>query len=183
MGLCFSKEDKEEEPVAADAVKSPASAAPSVDERAAYDADMRRHLLQHSTPQIVQLTLSAAALFTARAHLAHQVVEQRKSETGCASAVALSRSPSAVAQEQEKLRAQMGREEKISDGLKLLRQRVDNVGVKIIHMEDDGNCQFRSIAEELYGNQQLHGIVRAKVIEHLRANGDSYSFYVSPPPR
>lgn len=151
---------------------------PKVVERAAYDADLRLHLLQHSTPHKVELTIKAAALLAARARLAQQVVAQRKAEKGCESSVALRDSPSAKEREEEELRAQMSREEKINDGLKLLQQRVEHVKVKVIHMEDDGNCQFRSLANELYGDQEQHAIVRAKVIAYLRANSDSYSFYV-----
>merc|ERR1719191_1919429 len=86
-------------------------------------------------------------------------------------------SPSAKAHKEEELRTRMSKEEKIADGLKLLKQRADFVGVKVIHMEDDGNCQFRSLAQELYGDQERHAVVRSKVIAHLKANSENYSFY------
>lgn len=187
MGLCCSKPDSEDTPSSSPSASPSAAAAAGnplrvngeqqVVERAGYDTDMRQHLISHSTPHTVELTITAAAVFAARARLAHDVVERRQAD-GCESSVALARSPSVAAHKEEALRAQMSREEKITDGLKLLIQRVDNVGIKVIHMEDDGNCQFRSLAQELYGDQELHGVVRGKVIEHLRANGDNYSFYV-----
>ena len=93
---------------------------PSITERDAYDADMRLHLLAHSTPHKVELTLQAAALFVARARLAHTEVKRRRARTGCASEVALLPSPSVTSAAEERHRAQMSREEKIQDGLELL---------------------------------------------------------------
>ena len=60
----------------------------------------------------------------------------------------------------------------------LLRQRVQHIEVKVVHMEDDGNCQFRSLAHELFGDQARHASVRRTVINHLRAHAQSYSFFV-----
>ena len=38
----------------------------------------------------------------------------------------------------------------------------------------DGNCLFRSIAEQLYGNCSLYGDVRAAVVRHIIANKDIF---------
>ena len=49
-------------------------------------------------------------------------------------------------------------------------------------MADDGNCQFRALAHELYGDQERHALVRERVVTHLRENADSYSFFVGDLP-
>ena len=103
-----------------------------VQERQEYDTELRHHLISHSTPHRVENTISAVAVFTARARLAQEVVAKRKADSGCESNVALHRSPSAESRHEEALRAQMSREEKIADGLKLLRQRVDHLS--LIHI-------------------------------------------------
>lgn len=66
-------------------------------------------------------------------------------------------------------------------GLKLLRERVENIEVKVIHMEDDGNCQFRSLAAELFGSQNHHLLVRSRVVEFMTSHADEYSFYIGGP--
>ena len=77
-----------------------------VQERSAYDQDMRLHLLAHSTPHKVELTLRAATIFVARARLAQKTVQQRKEAQGCGSAsawtdVSPAKGPSAVEAEAE----------------------------------------------------------------------------------
>ena len=161
------------------AIPATSAAPPVVTERPLYDEDMRRHLLSHSSSRQVQLTLYAATIFVARARHAHAVVEQRRRESGCASQVPWSPTgPSRREAEAAHLRERMSREEKIEDGLLLLRQRIELIKVKVVHMEDDGNCMFRSLAHELYGDQHLHAAVRLKVVQHMRARADSYSFFV-----
>jgi predicted phage-related endonuclease len=135
MGLCCSKPDGQPPPTSFSSASPAATAAAArvvageahIVERKDYDTDMRQHLISHSTPHKVELTIAAAAVFAARARLAHSVVAKRQTESGCESSVALARSPSALAHKEEALRLQMSREEKIADGLKLLIQRVDNV--------------------------------------------------------
>lgn len=78
----------------------------------------------------------------------------------------------------EELIHRMTREEKIEEGLKLLQQRCEFAKLRVIHMEDDGNCQFRALAHELFGSQKHHDVVRSKVLEHMRAHEDEYSMYV-----
>ena len=48
-------------------------------------------------------------------------------------------------------------------------------------MEDDGNCQFRSLAAELFGSQNHHLLVRAQVVEFMTLHADEYSFYIGGP--
>ena len=148
-----------------------------VGDRAAYDAGLAKHLIQHSTPHRVELTLTAATIFLERAHHAQKVVQARK-DKGCESDVALVRGPSAVERDAAQARSSFSREDAIADGLKLLRQRAAHVKVKVVHMEDDGNCQFRSLAQELYGDQKYHGTVRERVVARLTSHALEYSFYI-----
>ena len=156
-------------------------ATPRICARQAYDEELRRHLLQHSTPHKVSLTVQAAATLVVRARHAQKVVAKRKMENGCKSEVAHLPSPTQMQRAYEDELKCMSREETIEDGLKLLQQRVSHLKLKVIHMEDDGNCQFRSLASELYGDQELHSIVRRKVVEHLRKHSQDFSFFVGDP--
>merc|ERR1711862_357926 len=63
-------------------------------------------------------------------------------------------------------------------GKHLLNQRLDFLKLKLVIMEDDGNCQFRALSHELYGHQQWHATVRALVVEHMRINPEQYSMYI-----
>ena len=56
--------------------------------RLPYDKFMRAHLLQHETPQTQTVTLKAATLLIARAHLAKKIVAMRRAQTECLSEVA-----------------------------------------------------------------------------------------------
>jgi len=67
------------------------------------------------------------------------------------------------------------REEQIEAGEALLRQRCRFLGLMSMEMLDDGNCQFRAMAQELYAAQDHHGVVRRAVVEHLRQNPNKYA--------
>ncbi|EAR95891.1 OTU-like cysteine protease (macronuclear) [Tetrahymena thermophila SB210] len=41
-------------------------------------------------------------------------------------------------------------------------------GLVLREMESDGNCLFRSVADQLYGDQSLHSDIRKYVIEYLK---------------
>jgi hypothetical protein len=45
-------------------------------------------------------------------------------------------------------------------------------------MVDDGNCQFRALSFELYGDQSHHASVRSITIAHMKANPDNFMPYV-----
>lgn len=48
----------------------------------------------------------------------------------------------------------------------------------IYSVEGDGNCLFRSIAHQIYGNQEYHSIVRAKCMDYMEANSHFFSQFV-----
>ena len=49
-----------------------------------------------------------------------------------------------------------------------LTQRLASLGLASVEMEGDGNCQFRSVADQLFGSQEYHAVVRAVAIAHMR---------------
>jgi hypothetical protein len=176
MGGCLEKPDVERP---ASSLPPPAGklGAPQVLERSSYDAQLRAHLQAHAMPQTNGRPVLTAARFLAKARHAHAVVEKRRAD-GCGGAAAHLPSATAAEARQVAARGKFSREEKIEDGLALLRARVANVGVAVVYMKDDGNCQFRSLAQELYGDQELHTTVRQTVLRYMKEHADEFSFYV-----
>ena len=60
----------------------------------------------------------------------------------------------------------------------LLRRRLDGLGLRENEVDGDGNCQFRAIADQLYGSPDRDAEVRADIVEHLRSNSARYSAFV-----
>ena len=58
-----------------------------------------------------------------------------------------------------------------------LVERLHSLGLDSVEMEGDGNCQFRSIADQLFGSQQHHALVRALAMAHMRAAADFFGMY------
>lgn len=76
--------------------------------------------------------------------------------------------------------ASPSREQQIEDGKALLEQRCAFLGLREVEMEDDGNCQFRAISQELFGTQRHHEHVRAAVVSYLRTHPGEYSPLFAP---
>jgi hypothetical protein len=66
------------------------------------------------------------------------------------------------------------------DHLKL-DKRLELYGLKEFIVNGDGNCQFRAISDQLYGDQSHHASVRAVVIGQMRARPDRYAAFVESP--
>ena len=42
----------------------------------------------------------------------------------------------------------------------------------------DGNCFFRAIADQIYGNEYRHVTLRREVIDHLKANKEEFKLFM-----
>jgi hypothetical protein len=51
-------------------------------------------------------------------------------------------------------------------------------GLRVKTMEGDGNCLFRSIADQLYGDASRHVEVRAAVVEYMRTRKDYFKLFL-----
>eukprot|EP00903_Cladosiphon_okamuranus_P014076 g13083.t1 len=56
--------------------------------------------------------------------------------------------------------------------------QVEQIGCKIKFIEGDGNCLFRSLADQLEGRPQDHYTIRAKVMDHIERNRDAFEPYM-----
>ena len=63
-----------------------------------------------------------------------------------------------------------------------LTQRLASLGLASVEMEGDGNCQFRSIADQLFGSQEHHLVVRSVAMAHMRdVAADFFGMYFESP--
>lgn len=51
-------------------------------------------------------------------------------------------------------------------------------GKQIIEVGDDGNCLFRSIALQAYGDEEQHRLVRVKCMEYIRAEKQYFHSFI-----
>lgn len=49
----------------------------------------------------------------------------------------------------------------------------------VLEMQGDGNCQFRAISMNLYGNQDQHMVVRSKVVNHMLQFRDEFQAFLN----
>ena len=51
-------------------------------------------------------------------------------------------------------------------------------GLTVVPVSGDGNCLFRSVAHQLYGDDSLHGLVREKCMDYMEARAPFFSLFV-----
>ncbi|XWS07984.1 hypothetical protein CRYUN_Cryun41cG0038000 [Craigia yunnanensis] len=68
-------------------------------------------------------------------------------------------------------------DEEISDHQRLL-DRLQLYGLVENKVQGDGNCQFRSLSDQLYRSQDHHRFVRQQVVSQLKSNPEMYEGYV-----
>lgn len=142
-----------------------AGAVPEPLDRGAYDKIIARRLDRKSGTRQLAGVLKVAAIWHHRAHL-HQAGKHPNLP-----------SPTAQEIDMKAELAKLSREESIVAGKELLRERCLFLGMKQHEMEDDGNCQFRALSQELYGSQRHHDIVRAQVVSYLQKNEAEYKAF------
>jgi hypothetical protein len=59
-----------------------------------------------------------------------------------------------------------------------LADRLKHYGLKEKKVEGDGNCQFRSLSDQLFGSTDRHAEVRRMTINQLKSANDLYEPYV-----
>jgi hypothetical protein len=98
-------------------------------------------------------------------------------------AAAIRRSNSVIADDTRSiLSRKQSRQEHISNGEKLIAQRLEHLRLTQISMLDDGNCQFRALAHQILGDVDRHGEVRSVICKAMRAKKeDEYDFLFESP--
>lgn len=59
-----------------------------------------------------------------------------------------------------------------------LAARLDRLQLDVAVAEGDGNCQFRSLSEALYGSQDRHGPLRALAVAHMRRHRPDFEAFL-----
>merc|ERR1719491_2766349 len=67
--------------------------------------------------------------------------------------------------------------DKVKGSCLLMEERLTRLRFEQVFMEFDGNCQFRSMAHQLFGNAEEHDMIRYCCVEYLRANSDEFSIF------
>jgi len=154
--------------------------------RAAYNASMLQIMSRYTTSELQspEALRAARALRTniksARARLAaskQSASTQQHTEGGISSPsqpVSSSDGGSGGSSEENEHKNSAHRE---PTDIQRLRERLQNNGLKELVMQGDGNCQFRSVAYELYGSQAFHEHVRLKAVRYIRDNSEQFAPY------
>ncbi|KAF2358856.1 OTU domain [Trinorchestia longiramus] len=58
-------------------------------------------------------------------------------------------------------------------------KKMKKKGLMIKKMQEDGACLFRAIADQVYGDQDMHDVVRKLCMDYLEANKDMFAPFVS----
>ncbi|WPT15006.1 OVARIAN TUMOR DOMAIN-containing deubiquitinating enzyme 9 [Picochlorum sp. SENEW3] len=61
-----------------------------------------------------------------------------------------------------------------------LAERLRGLGLEVDVQAGDGNCQFRSLAKQIFRNPEKHGLVRSKAVRYIRLNRQRFLPYLGP---
>ncbi|XP_008215952.1 OTU domain-containing protein 5-B [Nasonia vitripennis] len=58
-------------------------------------------------------------------------------------------------------------------------KRLRKLGFIVKKMGEDGACLFRAVADQVYGDQEMHGVVRKHCMDYIAANQEFFSHFVA----
>jgi OTU domain-containing protein 5 len=61
----------------------------------------------------------------------------------------------------------------------VLGKRLARKGLKIVPMGKDGNCMFRAVAHQLYGDQEMYDTIRKNCVAYMEKERDHFSQFVT----
>ncbi|VEL18992.1 unnamed protein product [Protopolystoma xenopodis] len=56
---------------------------------------------------------------------------------------------------------------------------IEKKGWKIVHVGSDGACLFRSVAHQIFGDEEKHHIIRTQVLDYMTKNEEHFSQYIT----
>lgn len=59
------------------------------------------------------------------------------------------------------------------------RVTIRSIGGEIVDMANDGNCLFRSISHQIYGNPEYHHQLRQKCMDYIYSERDFYQNWIA----
>lgn len=66
----------------------------------------------------------------------------------------------------------------VSDKYRRYTSALASQGLTIVRMEGDGNCLFRSVSHQVYGEDRFHALVRAKCVDYMENDASFFSQFV-----
>lgn len=63
----------------------------------------------------------------------------------------------------------------------VLASRLRNSGLEIVEMEKDGNCMFRSVADQVYADSGMHDVVRKQCMDYMESNKEHFKSFTAEP--
>lgn len=74
------------------------------------------------------------------------------------------------------------KEQIIRVGATRLQQRLSALHLAVYRVKNDGNCQFRAIAQQLLGSEDYHDLIRAHVVSYMRrVRAEKFDIYFDSP--
>ncbi|GAB9469156.1 hypothetical protein Gpo141_00006444 [Globisporangium polare] len=73
-----------------------------------------------------------------------------------------------------KKQKQKQRYETSDDAILVMRKQLAAVGCKLFEVEADGNCLFRSIGDQLFGDQHQHVEIRKRIVDLIALKRDDF---------